>query len=229
MRILAVDSALGPCSAALWQDGRVVAEAAAESAEPDAVLVPMVAAVMAQANIAYAALDAIAVTIGPGSFTGLRVGVAAARGLSLAAGVPAIGITTFEALAAALDPADIRGRDILIAIAAGRGDVYAQAFGPDLGLRGGPACLAPADALALGRGQRVAAGNGVELLRAAAPAGQVAFLASGAIAAGTVAARAALRLESAASDRVVLAAALASPPEPLYLRRPAIRHVAGGP
>ena len=63
-------------------------------------LMPMIAAVMSAAGMEFAALDRIAVTVGPGSFTGLRVGVAAARGIALAAGKPAVGLTTLAALAA---------------------------------------------------------------------------------------------------------------------------------
>lgn len=220
MLILGLDSALGPCSAAVWRDGQVIAEVAEETAEADAVLLAMVAAVMGQAGVAYAALDGIAVTIGPGSFTGLRVGVAAARGLSLAASLPAIGITTLEALAAALDPADIRGRDILIAIEAGRGDVYAQVFAPDLAPLTNPACLTPAEALDLIAGTAVVAGNGGDRLRAATAATEIVFLATRPIAAGIVASRGALRQS---------AEAVSGPPEPLYLRRPAFRRVTGGP
>jgi tRNA threonylcarbamoyladenosine biosynthesis protein TsaB len=221
MLILGLDSALGPCSAAVWRDGQVIAEVAEETAKAEAVLLPMVAAVMGQAGIAYDALDRIAVTLGPGSFTGLRVGIAAARGLSLAARRPAVGITTFEALAAGLDPADVQGRDILVAIEAGRGDVYAQAFAPDLTPRTGPACLAPAAALDLisAAGSAVVAGNGGDLLRAALAAPELVFLAARPVTAGVVAGRGALRQD----------AETAAPPEPLYLRNPAFRRVTGGP
>ena len=69
-------------------------------------LMPLIAAVMSAADVEFADLDRIAVTVGPGSFTGLRVGVAAARGIALAAGKPAVGLTTLAALAAPFFDAD---------------------------------------------------------------------------------------------------------------------------
>ena len=63
-------------------------------------LMPLMARVMSQSRLEFAELDRIAVTVGPGSFTGLRVGVAAARGIALAAGKPAVGLTTLAAFAA---------------------------------------------------------------------------------------------------------------------------------
>ena len=100
-------------------------------------LVPLIAAVMNEAGMAFAELDRIAVTIGPGSFTGLRVGVAAARGMALAAGKPAIGLTTFAALAAPFLEVD-ESRPLLVVIEARHDRVYMQLFGP-----GGRSLIAP--------------------------------------------------------------------------------------
>ncbi len=83
--------------------------------------------VMADARIAWPDLGAIAVGIGPGNFTGVRISVAAARGLALSLGIPAIGITTFEAVA--LDEPD----PCWVVIDARRGEVYAQRMGRDPG------------------------------------------------------------------------------------------------
>jgi tRNA threonylcarbamoyl adenosine modification protein YeaZ len=103
MRLLAVDAALARCSAAVMLDGRVAAErVAAGGRGHGAVLAPMVCAVLAEAGCAAAALDGVAVTVGPGSFTGLRSAIALAQGIALAAGCPVVGVTTAEALAAAL-------------------------------------------------------------------------------------------------------------------------------
>lgn len=126
--ILALDSAAASCSAAVWVDGAVRAHDFAAMAHGQAeALVPMVQRVMAEAGVAFAALDLIAVTRGPGSFTGLRVGLATARGLALAAGVPCLGLTTTEVLAEGARAAGAAGR-ILCVLDTRRADVYAQVF-----------------------------------------------------------------------------------------------------
>lgn len=128
--ILAIDAATMRCSVAIALPDRVLA---AEHADSDrgqaALLIPMVQRVMAAAGIGWSDLAAIAATVGPGSFTGLRVALATAEGLSLAAGLPTIGITTFEALAAAAPGL------CLVAIDSRRGDIYA-AFDPPHGACG---------------------------------------------------------------------------------------------
>lgn len=93
-------------------------------------LMPLIAAVMGEANTEFHELDRIAVTMGPGSFTGLRVGVAAARSIALATGRPAVGLTTLAALAAPFVRAD-DGTALLAAIDARHDQVYMQLFGPD--------------------------------------------------------------------------------------------------
>ena len=90
---------------------------------------PLIAAVMSAAGIEFPDLDRIAVTVGPGSFTGLRVGVAAARGIALATGKPAVGLTTLSALAAPFFEAD-ESRALLAVIDARHDQVYMQLFGP---------------------------------------------------------------------------------------------------
>jgi len=132
MRILAIDTALGACSVAVL-DTHAVANSVHESAPMERghaeALMPMVARTMNRAALNFAALDRIAVTTGPGSFTGLRVGIAAARGIALAAGKPAVGLTTLAAYAAPL----VAANDVLPVVAAidARHDqVYLQVFGP---------------------------------------------------------------------------------------------------
>src|SRR5205807_7625343 len=98
---------------------------------------PMIARVMDRAAIDFAELDRIAVTIGPGSFTGLRVGISAARGIALAAGKPAIGLTTLSGFAAPHIAADDT-KSVAAVIDARHDHVYLQVFGP-----GGRTVVAP--------------------------------------------------------------------------------------
>jgi tRNA threonylcarbamoyladenosine biosynthesis protein TsaB len=100
MKLLAVDTALGACSAALL-DGETVLAHALEPMERGHAerLAPMVQEVMTAAGIDFATLDRLAVTIGPGTFTGQRVGYAFMRALRLALGRPLVGITTLSAMA----------------------------------------------------------------------------------------------------------------------------------
>jgi tRNA threonylcarbamoyladenosine biosynthesis protein TsaB len=100
--LLAVDTALGACSVALLDGDKILAHTfeAMERGHAEA-LAPMVDALMRGAGVTYDELDALAVTTGPGTFTGQRVGLAFMRGLRLALNIPLTGITTLEAIAAA--------------------------------------------------------------------------------------------------------------------------------
>jgi tRNA threonylcarbamoyladenosine biosynthesis protein TsaB len=102
MKVLAFDCSGASCSAAVVIGGRPAAQrfVAMERGHAEALL-PMIAASLHEAKLAPAALDLVAVTVGPGSFTGLRIGLAAARGLALAGKIPAIGILSFDAVLAA--------------------------------------------------------------------------------------------------------------------------------
>jgi tRNA threonylcarbamoyladenosine biosynthesis protein TsaB len=99
VKILAVDTALGACSAAVLNDENVLAHRfeIMERGHAEA-LAPMVRATMRQANLRFSDLERLAVTTGPGTFTGQRVGMAFMRGLRVALNVPLIGITTLEAM-----------------------------------------------------------------------------------------------------------------------------------
>ncbi len=100
--ILAVDTALGACSVAVLDGDAVLAHRFEEMTRGHAeALAPMVAEAMQKAGIAFAALDRLAVTTGPGTFTGQRVGLAFMRGMRVGLKKPLIGITTLEAMAAA--------------------------------------------------------------------------------------------------------------------------------
>lgn len=124
--ILAFDTSAALCAAALLRGGRIVASVTEPMAKGQAErLMPMLAEVLAGAGVGWADLDAVAVGIGPGNFTGVRISVAAARGIALAAGIPAIGVSTLEALAEGAP------RPVTAVADARRGAFYVQGFGPD--------------------------------------------------------------------------------------------------
>ncbi len=131
MRILAIDTALEACSVALLDGDTVAAEETQLMARGHAeALMPMLARLREKAAFYFAIIDRIAVTVGPGSFTGLRVGISAARGIGLATGKPVVGITTLEALAAPLIAGDASS-PVVSVIDARHDHVFLQAFGTD--------------------------------------------------------------------------------------------------
>jgi tRNA threonylcarbamoyladenosine biosynthesis protein TsaB len=166
MLILALETALSRCSAALWRDGELVAERRLDLARGHSEsLLPMVAKIMAESGVAFSALSRIAVTTGPGSFTGVRIGLAAARGLALACNIPAIGVTTLECVAYAAAP-ESKSRPILAVLDAGRPDLFAQAFDAS-GVARTAISASPPDqiALAIREAPFVVAGNAEARLR----------------------------------------------------------------
>ena len=126
MNILAVDTCLDACSVAVWADGRTLAAASEPmSRGHQERLAPLAEATMARAGLRFKDLDRIAVTVGPGSFTGLRVGLAFAKGLALALDIPCVGIGTLEALA---ESAGANDGLVAAAIDPHRGQIYLQLF-----------------------------------------------------------------------------------------------------
>ncbi|WP_309604460.1 tRNA (adenosine(37)-N6)-threonylcarbamoyltransferase complex dimerization subunit type 1 TsaB [Phenylobacterium sp.] len=121
--VLGLDTCLSSCSVAVLEGERMLGSAREVMARGHQErLAPMARDVMARAGIGFDRLARIAVTVGPGSFTGLRVGIAFAKGLALALDLPAVGIGTLEALAA-------EGSGLVFpVIDARRGQVYLQAF-----------------------------------------------------------------------------------------------------
>ncbi|MBR0824711.1 tRNA (adenosine(37)-N6)-threonylcarbamoyltransferase complex dimerization subunit type 1 TsaB [Bradyrhizobium manausense] len=133
MLILAIDTALDACAAAVLDTdaGELIAQESLPMKRGHAeALMPLIARVMRSANLAFTALDRIAVTTGPGSFTGLRVGISAARGLALAADKPAVGLTTLSAYAAAIVSQN-RQAPVISAIDARHDHVYFQIVAGD--------------------------------------------------------------------------------------------------
>ncbi len=140
MRVLAIDTALEACSAAVLDTDRggiIASETLAMARGHAEAVMPLIARVMDLADIEFAELDRIAVTTGPGSFTGLRVGISATRGIALAAGKPAIGLSTLAGFAAPLIAED-DSTHVVAAIDARHDHVYLQVFGA-----GGRTLVAP--------------------------------------------------------------------------------------
>src|ERR1700730_2993735 len=133
MRILAIDTALPAISACVLDEGAESPESietiAMERGHAEALL-PLIDRVMAEAEGGFASLGRVAVTVGPGSFTGMRVGIAAARAIGLACKIPVVGVSTLAALAAPLILEQKTGL-AAVAIDARRGKVFFAAFGPD--------------------------------------------------------------------------------------------------
>ena len=206
MILLALDTSLSACSVAVTRHGEVLAALS----EPmhrghQERLAPMVEEAVKAAGVTFSAIDRVGVTVGPGSFTGLRVGLAFAKGLGLALGRPCVGVGTLEALAAS-DP----GPGLTVAaVDAKRDQVYLQAF------ESGAAVMAP-DALPLGQ----AAARLAELWRG----GPLRLIGPGAALLAEAAAGAEV-IERATPDPVAVAALAARKPasagaRPLYLRAP---------
>ncbi len=152
MNLLAFDTATSGCSAAAFRDGALAAsQARAMTRGQSESLMPMIDDVLAEAGLTYGDLDALAVTVGPGAFTGLRIGLAAARGLALALNIPCAAVTTLEAVAKAQPPSPGPVADgaagLLVALDSKREDFYVQLFGRDLAPITDPAAVMP-DALA---------------------------------------------------------------------------------
>ena len=216
MRVLAIDTALGACAAAVLdsQAGAILASESVPMVRGHAeVIMPMVARVMDAARCEFAELDRIAVTVGPGSFTGLRVGISAARGIALAAGKAAIGLSTLSALAAP-HVAARADRTIIAAIDARHEQVYFHVFAPN-----GITLVSP-------RLDRVRAAV------RAVPVGPAAIVGSGAarVAAHWPSGSPTPRVEANAAPDIGWVARLGAAaqdggtaPKPLYLRRPDAR------
>lgn len=214
--ILALDSATAACSAAVLSGGRIAARRFAPMTTGHAqALVPLIQAVMAESGVTFQALDQIAVTVGPGAFTGLRVGLAAAQGIALAAGKPIGGVTTLAAVAHAARASAREGAVLLVAIESKRREVFVQSFAADLSPLDAPAAILPEDLCAhVPAGALAVAGDAAgRAAEALAGCGRSASIVIDAIHpdAAHVAAVAAARL---ASGRALL------PARPLYLRAP---------
>lgn len=207
MIVLAIDTALERCSAAVLDGGGVRASASESMARGHQErLGPLVREVMAEAGVGFPELDRIGVTVGPGSFTGLRVGLAFAKGLGFALGRPVVGVGTLEALAASVEDGTVAA-----VVDAKRGQLWVQAFRDGVALDG-PEALEPAAAIQrLGglAGPMILVGSGAPLVAGELPDASVVE---------------ALAPTPAALARLVAQAAEPiPPPRPIYLRAPDAR------
>lgn len=173
MLILAIDTALDACAAAVLDTdaGKLIAQESLPMKRGHAeALMPLIARVMKASGIAFAALDRIAVTTGPGSFTGLRVGLSAARGIGLAAGKPVVGLTTLTAYAAPVVGQESQ-HPVISAIDARHDHVYFQVVSGDGGSLVRPRVAPIEEALAAARfGAPHLVGNAAQILSQRWPA-----------------------------------------------------------
>lgn len=217
--ILGIDSSTGACSIALCRGEAVLAHLREDMARGQSErLAPMAEAGLAAAGLTFQDLDAVAVTRGPGSFTGLRIGMAFAKGLGQALGIPVLGVTGFDAVArAALAVDGATGHGVAVVLESRRADLFLQIFTAG-GVPDGPAAALPAGDIAVLLRQ---AGLPAPLMLAGDAADKV-------MAAFTKADMAPVRSPVSAPDaREVALIGLAMdagpdlpPPQPLYLRAP---------
>jgi tRNA threonylcarbamoyladenosine biosynthesis protein TsaB len=224
MNVLAFDTCLGAVSAAVCRrgpQGAMLREAyEVRSAGHAERLLPMIAEVMQGAGLGFSELDRIAVTAGPGGFTGVRVGIAAARGLALATGKPVVAATSLAVMAhrAAEMLTDIGealgGRRLMVAVDARRGVLYVQSFVAGAIETTEAQLLTPPEAAhSLGAEGAIVVGSGAAAVAAAAKAAGIA------VEARLPELQPHARNLAAMADRLVPV----SPVRPLYLRLPDVR------
>lgn len=210
MIILAFDTSTAACSAAVWRDGVILARRFAPMARGQSeALVPMIVAVMAEAGLSYDALSLIGVTVGPGAFTGVRIGLATARAMGLAANRPVAGLLTTEAIAHNVPLSEREHRTLMVTIDAKRADVFVQPFGDDLTPLGEVRGVLPEAVPGLGYPSPLLVGDGAARVGPYLPEAAL----SNALGVPDAAVVAAVLAEKWASGQAL-------PPEPVYLRPP---------
>jgi tRNA threonylcarbamoyl adenosine modification protein YeaZ len=211
MRLLAIDTALDCCSVGVLTARGAVTRSEVVGRGHAEILLRLVKDALAEAAVTVSDIDRIAVTVGPGSFTGLRIGIAAARGLALVTGCPVVGIGTLAAHAAAARQAQ-GAVPVLALITAGRGDVYGALYDGDGAVVAAPAVGPAARFAPLAGSDTWLAGSGADAVAALVPAS---------------AARVAHRVGAPDIAAVLRLGAGAPPPDgavrPLYLRPPDAR------
>ncbi len=219
MKLLAIDTSAAACAVALVRGEDLTVRAQSMARGHAEALIPMVKAVLADAGLAFAALDAFAVSAGPGAFTGLRIGLAAARGLALATNRPCFGVPTLVALALASRPLNVRGLPVLAVLDSKRDDVYTQVFMAD----GTP--RAPAQAIAASQLATLLAGHAGDVMVVGDGGAEVAAALRGAglgVLPVALAADIIVRgVAACAAERWRAGERPTAPPSPIYLRPPA--------
>ncbi len=218
MRILAIDTALGACSAAVKDHDKLSVEFTEMRKGHAEFLMGQITRVMDRAGLAHSDLDRLAVTIGPGTFTGLRVGLSAAKGLALASEKPLVGISTLKAVAANISSPE---GDIAVAFDARRGEVYCQLFSSTLMELMEPKILPLEQAIKMYSDARksarvIAIGTGKNLIAEALGAE---ICEEGDLPRADIVAELAAKIKDPA----------AAPPKPLYLRQPDAKLPGPGP
>lgn len=214
MIVLALDTALTACSVCLFDAGRdklIAVESVVLGKGHAEALLPMLERVIAKLDEGWSAVSRVAVVVGPGSFTGLRVGISAARAVALAIGKPAVGVTTLAALAApAAGVSD--GAPIVAAIDARHGNLFFQKFSSDGQALGEPLAVRVEDAVDRLGGEPVhLVGNGARILHAALQrAGATARSVSAEVAPDIV----------VVAKLAAVARPASAPPDPLYVKSP---------
>jgi tRNA threonylcarbamoyl adenosine modification protein YeaZ len=172
MRVLAIDTSLPAVSVCIYDSGAqqaVVRETSPMQKGHAEALMPMIERV-ARLGGGFASLGRVAVTVGPGSFTGIRIGVAAARGIALACEVEAVGVSTLAALATPLLFSEDE-RIVVAAIDASHGNVFLSAYNSNGRVLTSPRLISLSDACRLlAAGSVIATGSGAENLRETARA-----------------------------------------------------------
>lgn len=226
--LLAIDCAGPVCSVALAVAGDIRTSRSVRLARGHAeILMPTIADALAESDADFRDIGCFAVTVGPGSFTGIRTAIAAARGLALALSRPLLGVTTFEAIAVGARLAAARsGADCLVVLDTRRADLYAQRFAPDGAARTLPVAMMPEQLVStVGAGPLLLAGDAAASLVPHLEARGIAFdgpVGEGFANAADVARIAAERWNSRNAGDL-------PPVRPLYLRAPdATRPPAGG-
>ena len=213
--LLAIDTASTSLATAVLVNGEVKGELFENMERGQAEsLLPFIMQSLREADLDFADIDGIAVTVGPGAFTGMRIGLSTARGLGLARKIPVLGVSSLEAVAYGVSERDHQGRNILVALDSKRNEIFAQAFDARKNPISPPECLGPRQALMLAPpGPTILVGDATARLLTAAANGGGDFFAGtapGLPRAGNVARIAAQRWKKCES--------LA--PVPLYLRAP---------